>query len=428
MRRLIQWLAAGILLFAIAATAAVYSVQHWLRTDDFRGRVEQQAAQALGGMPLKMDKLSVDLWPVPAIAAENVRIAANPPLTVKRIEARPVWSSLTAGELEIETLVIEDAVVPQGAVNAIGAALQKRARADEAQQKADPDRKERTRQRRGVRPPRNVQLRKVTWADAKQRITIEAQIGLGNDGLLDTARFKVVEGRLAGASGTIERRGDDWPVDVKVGGGTIAGNLRFKEKNGLVTLTGQLATDNVEVAALTAPSKTLTGKLQAQTQLQAQFREVGQLADVLLTQTQFGVKDPLIRGFDLAKAVETVGLNQEGTTKLETLTGQLQTQGKTVHLTRLQAAAGPLRASGNVTMAASGNLNGRLHVDVPTSRGVVGVPLQVAGTADAPTVRPTAGALVGAAVGTAIAPGVGTGAGANVGDKVGNTLRGLFGR
>jgi hypothetical protein len=428
MRRLIKWLAAGLLLFGLAAAAAVYSVQHWLRTDDFRGRVERQAAQALGGMPLKMDKLSVDMWPVPAIAADNVRIATNPPLTIARIEARPVWSSLTAGELEIDTLVIEDAVVPQGAVNAIGAALQRRAKAEEADKKADPDKKERARPRRGMRPPRNVQLKKVTWADAKQRITIEAEIGLGNDGLLDVARFKVVEGRLAGASGTIERSGDDWPVNVKVGGGTIAGSLQIKEKNGLVTLTGQLATENVEVAALTAPSKTLTGKLQGQTQLQGQFREIAQLADVLVTQTHFSVKDALVSGIDLAKAVETVGLNQGGTTRLETLTGQLQTQGKTVHLTRLLATAGPLRANGNVTMAPSGSLSGRIHVDVATVRGGVGVPLQVGGTAEAPTVMLTRSALLGAAVGTVVAPGVGTGAGATLGDQVGGTLRGLFGR
>ena len=62
------------------------------------------------------------------------------------------------------------------------------------------------------------------------------------------------------------------------------------------------------------------------------------------------------------------------------------------------------------------------------AKGVVGVPLVVGGTLDAPEVNLTRAALVGAAIGTAVLPGVGTGAGASLGDKVGEKLKGLFGR
>ena len=48
-----------------------------------------------------------------------------PPLTLERIEARPVWAALLRGRLEISTLVVRNAVVPEPAVAAIAASLQK---------------------------------------------------------------------------------------------------------------------------------------------------------------------------------------------------------------------------------------------------------------------------------------------------------------
>ena len=421
MGRILKWLAAALVLGVLAAAGAVLSLQRWLRTDDFRGRMELQAGHLLG-VPLQMGKLSVDMWPLPAVAVDDVRIATNPPLTIARLEARPDWTSLASGEVEIDTLIVEDAEVPQASLNAIGATLQKRAKATE------PEKRARSR-RSGIRSPRRVQLKKLTWADGQQRITIEAEIGLGRDGLLDVANFRVVQGRLAGASGSIKRSGDDWPVHVKVGGGTIAGHLQLEElQGGALSLTGQLATQDVEVAALTAPSKTLTGKLQAQTTLRAEFREVAQLGELLATQTHFTVNNALVQGIDLARAVETAGLNRGGTTRLNTLAGQVHSQGKTVHLTHLVATSGALAANGNVTMAANRSLSGRINVDLATVKGAVGVPLVVSGTADAPAVSMTRGALLGAVVGTVIAPGVGTGIGATTGEKTADKLRGLFGK
>ena len=78
------------------------------------------------------------------------------------------------------------------------------------------------------------------------------------------------------------REGDQWPVRVEVGGGRIAGSLRLSAAGGgLHRLQGELQTTDVEVSALTAPSKPLTGKLQAQTTLRAEFRAAGQIADAL---------------------------------------------------------------------------------------------------------------------------------------------------
>ena len=423
MAKALKWLAGGVAVLALLLAGVALALQYWLRTDDFRVRVERQAAAVLG-VPLKLGRLSVDLWPLPAVAADQVRLQTQPPLTVERVEARPAWAALLAGRLEIATLVVRKAVLPQSGIGALGAAMQKQEKKT-ARTPPQP-----ASARAPLVLPRSLVLDDITWIDEKgQRITVDAKADLGGDGLLDSASFKVVRGRFAGAQGQVRHEGAQWPVRVDIGGGHITGKLQLQpgKAAGAQVLQGQLATENVEVAALTAPSKPLTGKLQAQTTLRSEFREPGQLLDVLRTQTRFTVRNAVVQGIDLAKAVETVGLSRGGSTRLDTLAGQVGTNGKAVHLTNLVATSGGLSANGNVSIAPNRSLSGRVAVDLTTARGAIGVPLAVGGTVDEPSVTLTRGALAGAALGTLLAPGLGTAAGASAGDKIGEKLRGLFG-
>jgi hypothetical protein len=426
MARILKWLAivaAGGVLLLIGVAMAL---QWWLRSDDFRGRVEREAASALG-VPLKLGRLSIDLWPLPAVAADQVRLQTQPPLTVDRVEARPIWTALLAGRLEISTLVVRKAVLPQAGIAALGLAMQKK----DKPARGKPQPVAAAAPSAPVVLPRSIVLDDITWVDEKgQRLTTDARADLGGDGLLDKASFKIVQGRFAGTHGQIHREGAQWPLRVDIGGGHIRGKLQLLpgKAAGVQLLQGQLTTENVEVSALTAPSKPLTGKLQAQTTLRAEYREIGQLADALQTQTRFTVRDAVLQGLDLARAVETVGLSRGGITRLHALAGQVNTQGKAVQLTNLVATSGALAANGNVSISPSKALSGRINVELATTRGAVAVPLAVSGTLDDPSVMLTRGALAGAAIGTLLAPGVGTAAGATAGDKIGEKLRGLFGR
>ncbi|MBE7367569.1 hypothetical protein [Ramlibacter pallidus] len=419
MAKFLKWaaIAAGVFLLVLVAVAV--ALQSWLRTDDFRTRVEREAGNALG-VPMKLGKLSIDLWPLPAVAADDVQLQTRPALTLGRIEARPVWAGLLAGRLEISTLIVRKAVLPQAAIAALTAGMQKRSAGKKPTPKSDAP----------LLLPKRALFDDITWIDEKgQRLTADAEAKLGGDGLLDEASFKIVAGRFAGTQGKVHRESDHWPVRVDIGGGRIAGKVQLQPgKAGAQVLSGQLTTENVEVSALTAPSKPLTGKLQASTTLRSEFREAGDVVDQLATQTRFSVRDALVQGIDLKKAVETVGLNRGGSTRLDTLAGNVNTQGKTVHVTNLVATSGTLAATGNVTILPSKALNGRVNVDVSTNRGALGVPLVVGGTLDDPSVTLTRGAMVGAAVGTLLAPGAGTAAGASTGDRIGNSLKGLFGR
>jgi uncharacterized protein involved in outer membrane biogenesis len=421
MKRALKWLAVVVVLFGVLLVGTALALHQWVNTDHFRQRVEREVTAALG-VPLKLGALSVDVWPLPAVAVDKLRLQSQPVITLERVEARPSWLPLLSGRLEIATLIVRDAVVPQQGVNAVAAAVQKKQGGKGAPKKAES----------GTDLswiPRRAVFERITWVDTQGgRMTVDAQAQLGGDGLLDEAKFKILQGRLAGTEGKVERESDHWPVRIDIGGGRIAGKLKLQPGQGTArVLTGQLDTKDVEVAALTAPSKTLSGKLEAKTSLRAEFRELGQLVDVMYTTTQFTVNDALVHGIDLAKAVQTVGLSRGGETQLDTLAGQLVTQGKAVQLNNLVASSGVLSANGNVAMAPNRSLNGRVTVELASTRGAVGVPLAVGGTMDAPSVTLTRGALVGAALGTMVAPGVGTGAGASVGDKIGESLKGLFG-
>ncbi|GAB3662786.1 AsmA family protein [Ramlibacter alkalitolerans] len=426
MAKFLKWAAIFLAAFLLLLIGVAVALQHWVRTDDFRARVEQQASAALG-VPLRLGRLSVDLWPLPAVAADDVQLLTRPPLTIARVEARPVWSGLLEKRLEIATLVVRKAVLPQAGITALGAAVQKKDKA--APRPAAP-----VPQEQGpsiVAFPQRAVLDDITWIDEKgQRMTVRAEADLGGDGMLERASFRIVQGRFAGTQGAVERKGEEWPLRVEIGGGRIVGKLHLTSGRapGMKLLQGQLNTDNVELAALTAPSKVLSGKLQAQTSLRSEFREFGRLADALNTQTRFTVRDALVDGLDLQKAVQTVGLSRGGTTRLDTLAGQVTTQGKAVHLANLVASSGSLSASGNVSITPAKALSGRVNVDLASTRGALGVPLVVGGTIDAPSVMLTRGALVGAAVGTLIVPGAGTAAGATAGDRIGESLRGLFGK
>ncbi|MDB5956289.1 MAG: AsmA family protein [Ramlibacter sp.] len=423
MAKVLKWVAVLLAGGALLVAAVAMALQSWLHSDDFRARVERQGSAALG-VPLQFGRLSIDLWPLPAVAADDVVLQTLPVLSVGRVEARPVWAALLAGRLEIATLVVRKAVLPQMAISALGAAMQKKAKG------------------RGTRPrpveesgsaplvlPRRAVFEDITWVDDKgQRITVGAEAHLGDDGLLEQATFKIVHGRLAGTHGTVRRQGEQWPVRIDIGGGHIAGALRLQAgRPGMQVLSGQLTTENVEVAELTAPGRPLTGKLQAQSSVRAEFREPGQIADVLTTDTRFTVRDAVVQGIDLQKAVQTVGLSRGGITHLDLLAGQVHTRGKAVQLTNLVATSGALSATGNVAISASKSLNGRVNVDMTNTRGALGVPLVVGGTLDSPSVTLTRGAMVGAALGTLVLPGAGTAAGASTGDRIGQSLRGWFG-
>jgi len=462
MAKVFKW-AVYLALGLVALLAAVaFTLHRWVSTDDFRLRVEREASAALG-VPVTLGRVAVDVWPLPAVALSGIAVQSKPPLTLERVEVRPLWQPLLQGRLAVSTLLVRRAVLPQQGIDAVLLALQKKRQPEPAKQGSGPKTPEHD-ALEGL--PRRTVLDEVTWVSAAgARTTVAAEAALADDGLPDSVSFKLLKGNLQGLQATLQREApkpadkadkdkadkggaavvgeDQWALRVEVGGGRIEGRLGLRRAPAgspvrpgeALTLQGQLQTRGVEVSALTAPAGALSGQLEATTSLNARAATTTGLVDALQSHTTFTVRNAVINGLDLAKAVQTVGLSRGGQTRLDTLAGQVNTQGRAAQLTNLIASSGVLSATGNVAISPAKALSGRVIVNVAGDSkvgqaigGAVGVPLTVGGTLDKPEVTLSRSALLGAAIGTALLPGVGTGAGANLGDRLGEGLRGLFGK
>ncbi|QHE74627.1 hypothetical protein [Hydrogenophaga sp. PBL-H3] len=434
MRRCFFWVGCGLALAMVLLLLAAFALGQWTGSDGFRQRVEREATAALG-VPVTLSRVTVDVFPLPALALEGLNIQARPALTLQRVEARPVWWTLLQGRLAVATLIVRQAVLPQTTIVLLAARVQ-----DPAGKPAAPAPDGEAADLSWL--PRRVVLDDVTWIGAQGRSsTVQAELALDDDGWPADATVAVTLGALQGTQAVLRRedeRQTAWTLKVDVGGGTVQGPLKVTRPEASakardLVFEGTLETQGVEVSALTAPSRTLTGRLDASTTLAARINPKtggASLADAMRTQTRFTVNNAVLHGVDLAKAVATVGLSRGGSTELDTLAGQVRTRGQLVELTNLVASSGVLAATGEVTVAPSKALSGRVRVDVTRGAGgdVVGVPLVVGGTVDDPSVSLSRSALLGAAIGTALMPGVGTGAGANLGDRVGEGLKDLFGK
>ena len=442
MHRFFRFLGLALGLTVLLVGLVVLALHLWTGSDGFRQRVEREASAALG-VPVSLQRVTVAVWPLPAVALEGLNIQANPALTLDRVEARPVWTALLAGRLQVSTLTVRQAVLPQATLVLLGARLQDPARPAGTAAPRPAGAEEEGASLDLSWLPRSVVLDDVTWVNEQgRRTTVQATARLDEDGWPAQAEVEVTQGGLQGTKARLTREAGGqtaWTLRLDVGGGTVQGALKVTPpvagdpKARDLVLEGSLQTRGVEVSALTAPSRPLTGRLEADTTLSARINPRGSAAalrEALRTQTRFQVDGAVLQGLDLLEAVATVGLSRGGVTRLDTLTGEVSTRGQAVQLSELVARSGLLSATGEVAVAPSRALSGRVRVDVTrgASGGVASVPLAVGGTVDEPTVMLTRAALLGAAIGTVIAPGVGTGAGANIGDRIGEGLKGLMGK
>ena len=431
MKRVGKWLFLALLGAALLVASALFSVQHWIGSDDFKARAQAQVGAALG-VAVALGRIEVDPWPVPAVALTDVQVQTPSVLSAGRVEVRLVLGALLAGRLELATLILRQADLPQAGVEQLLAARKKKTAPS-----AVPDAPPTPPVQGGAvnLVPHRVVLDAVTWRSASgQAITLDADAHLGPDNLPDSLSLRVLAGALQGAKVKATRKALAWRVEAEHAGGTIRGELALQtvlQDGKEISLQGQFETQGLELGALARPPPgALSGYLDASTSLQARALQAAGLLEGLRTQSKFSVRDAVVHGVDLARAVTSIGLHRGGQTRLDTLTGQVATHGKAVQLSNLVATSGVLSASGNVALAASRALSGRVYVNLGASAlgSMVGVPLVVGGTLDAPEVTLTRAAMLGAAIGTALLPGLGTGAGASLGDKLADKFKGLFGK
>lgn len=441
MRRIGQWLLLAFVLTSVLLSVALFLLHRWVGTDDFRSRVQAQASE-VAGRDVRLQAVSVDVWPLPAVVLSRVEVATQPAIRIARIEVRPVLAALLSGRLELSTLLVRQADLSQAAMDDLRSAQQP-ARSPQAGQRGPRDPVADVVQ---VVVPRRVVVDSATWRSRSgSATTFNADARLDPRGLPDELKLTVLAGALQGTRLSVQRIASqrEWDVDLEIAGGTVKGRLELPQQPAqALAPSGQFETRNVELGVLLRAQQleqgagaadlraAMGGKLEASTTLRARSADWGGLLEGMQTESRFVVHQAVVHGIDLAKAVRSVGLSRGGVTRLDTLAGQVRTRGRAVELRNLQASSGALSAGGQVTISPDRQLQGRIDVNLGAKvvGTAVGVPLLVEGTLDKPELRLTRAALAGAAIGTLIMPGVGTGAGATLGEKISDGLKGLFGK
>lgn len=402
-----------LILLGTAAVLSTAVLAAWLTipgSDELAARVAA-TAQARLGVKVSVGSVHWRLLPRPAVIIEKVATVQPQPISFDRMILRPQLAALLDRKLVLDQVDIEGGVVPQLTLRTLRIAPGEAAPSD------------------GV-PLARLRFRNVTWI-TRHGVPLEFDGSADFDPNWRPRSVSVVRpGVQPQAELTLEREGnqDRWQTKVRVGGGTADGQITLTAaKDGSLQLAGQLAPRDVEVESALAWFKrhsAIHGKAQGQTTLSATGDTITALARTLHTRTLFTMTNATVLHIDVDKAIRTAGQDRAGTTALQSLKGQMDTQntpaGMVVRYSALEARGDTFSATGGGTIE-NRQVQGEVMVDL--AGGLVGVPLKIAGSLDAPQVSVPASAIAGAAIGTAVLPGVGTAIGARVGAALGN----LFG-
>lgn len=407
-------MAALIALAAFVAAGALALV--WLLPNDEELAAQIAAqAQAKLGVPVTIGSVSWHAFP-PALVIENAATVQPQPIRFDRLIAQPRLAELLHRRLRIDHLLVEGGVMPQLSLRGL--------RVQPAQPGAD-----------ASRPVvERLRFRNLTWVTRHGLPLVFDGDAVFAAGWRPLEAKVVRPGVKPETALSLVREGDAdrWKASIRVGGGTADGELVLKEVDGEMRLSGQLAPRGIEVDAAMAAFKrnsAVLGRASGRTTLTASGATLGELVRSLHTRTDFTMAPATLARVDVDKAIRTAGRDRAGQTTLRSLTGRMDTQntadGMVVRYIDLQAQGETFSASGGGTIA-NRRVEGEMKVDL--AGGLVGIPLTVSGSLDAPQVKvpPTAvaGAAAGAAVGTVLLPGIGTAIGASVGAAVGRVFGG----
>lgn len=411
-----KWLVGSGAFASLLALALVVLVSLLPSDEEIAGTAAARLSDALGA-EVRIGAVQWQVFPAPAVMVQDVAIVRPQPITLKSLVLYPDLGALWRKRIKFSEVTVAGAVVPQMSLRGLGAGG-KSAPGDTRQWTVDP------------LPLARFVFSDVTWISRRGiPVIYDGEVDFDMNWRPRTAALKR-PGVTPPTELLLNRSGDEdrWAVDIKVGGGTVNGQVSLQElAGGRLKLSGRLKPDKVEVAsALEAFNRrpAVSGRASGDSTLAAEGDTLLDLAQSLNTRTPFVMGPGQLLRFDLDKAVRTVGKDHSGQTPLESVTGLLETQntpeGMVSYFRDIRAKSGALSASGNARLF-NRQIEAEFAVDLVD--GIVGVPLRVSGPTTDVRVSVPPGAVAGAVVGTAVLPGIGTAIGA----RIGATLGKLFG-
>jgi uncharacterized protein involved in outer membrane biogenesis len=434
----LKWIGSvlGVIVLILAVAPFFISI------DDYIPAIEREVSARLKA-PVVIGSLRAAGLPLPHITVSGITVGKTEDIKVGKVTVTPdLWSLLDATRV-IKSIEIDGLVLTQRAINRIPAWIPADAKTGQPS-----------------KPP-VVRLETIKLDDAVIKLEkasfgpFDARLTLSGDGSFESAAIVTRDGQLKVfikprlSNFLIDASAKEWKLPVgpaihfdelvvkgvantkgasiselsaKLYGGTVRGQMAAEWQKG-VQFKGSATVTQVEIGpllkALNKPEN-LTGRLNARPVFSANAANPEQILDVLRLETPFGVQGGVLHGVDIRKAA-TSFVSQDGgkggDTHFDKLSGQINIDRRTRHLTQLDIVSGSLSADGNVTISPQDELSGRINTNIKAaSVAALSVPLNVSGTLDSPLLYPTGGTMAGAAAGTAVlGPGLGTALGARIG-------------
>lgn len=434
-----------ILILVTSLLAITVALPFFVSLDDYIPRIEKEMSARLNE-PVSVKDISFAALPLPHVTLDGITIGTADDISLGKVRVTPDLFSLLNPTKVIKSIEIDSITLTQEAIAKIP--LWSRPEAAKSRQ-----------------PPRVrvelIRLSEVLVKFGKMNVApFDARISLDSEGEPKDVSIASRDGKLKvfikpeHSSYLIDASAKAWQlpvgppivfdeltikgvatlhdadlsqVNAKLYGGVANGKATIGWRKGL-QFKCNLDIDRVEtreIAAMLSSKTRVSGKLRASPVVSASAPSADRLMNALRLETPFSVHDGVIHGVDIQKAA--TGLAGQGSSGGETrfnhLSGYLVMARGGYRFTQLQISSGVLAGEGSVNISARKELSGRIDARVKAMGTSAGVPLNVAGTLDAPLLYPTAGTLAGAAVGTAI---LGPGFGTSVGAKAGNWAEGWF--
>jgi len=442
-RRLKRILIALAVLLVIAG-----ALPFFISLNDYIPRIEKEVSARLKE-PVSIKSIKFTALPLPHVTVDGITIGKADDIKLGKVRVTPDLFSLLQSTRVIKSIEIDSLVLTRKAIDRIPAW----AKSDDTRspQAAPQVRVESIRLDNAV-----VRLEKVDFGPFDVRVRLDSK------GEPEDVSITTQDGKLKAlikpdkSNYLIEASAKSWTLPVgpalvldeliikgvvtlndaslgevsaKLYGGTAIGKTMISWQKGL-QLDGNLDVRQLElqkVASILSPGTHVSGKLSAKPVFSASAVAADQLMNALRLETPFNVQNGALHGVDIQKAA--TNLVKQGTTggetRFEQLSGHLVMEHGSYRFTQLKIASGALAADGNVSISPKKELSGRINAQLKAVGTSANVPLNVAGTVDAPLLHPTAGTMAGAAVGTVI---LGPGFGTSLGAKVGGWAEGLFGK
>jgi uncharacterized protein involved in outer membrane biogenesis len=442
-----KWLKPLLIALAVLLVIAA-ALPFFISLDDYIPRIEKEVSAGLKE-PVSIRSIKFAALPLPHVTVDGITVGRTDEIKLGKVLVTPDLFSLLQSTKVIKSIEIDSLVLTQKAIDKIsGFAMSDAARPPQ--------------------PLPHVRVESIRLSNALVNFgkasfgPLDVRVNLDSKGEPGDASIITKDGKIKAlikpdkSKYLIDASAKSWTLPVgpalvfdeliikgvatlsdanlgevsaKLYGGTAIGKTTVSWQKGL-RLDGNLDVSQIElqqVASMLSPGTHVSGKLSAKPVFSASAASADQLMSALRLETLFNVQNGALHGVDIEKAATNlIGHGATGgETRFEQLSGHLVMEHGGYRFTQLKIASGALAVDGDLNVSPKKELSGRINAQVKAAGTSADVPLNVAGTVDAPLLYPTGGTMAGAAVGTVImGPGFGTSAGA----KIGSWAEGLFGK